>query len=365
MFTQKDLRELVDYQSSSAMLSVYLNTDPSLGNADAYRLRLRTMLKSVDNTEDINRILRFFETEYDWTGKSVALFSDVNNDFFRFFPLAVPVQDLIYVGERANLRPLTGLLDSYGGYGVVLLDKQGARLFHFHLGELKEQEGVLGEEVRQSKGSGSAMTGMRGGAGKQARVVEETVERNIKEIVDFSIRFFEQKHVRRIILCGAEDTLALYKSYLPKAWLSLIVGSFPAAMTASNTEILNRAMEVGLEAERKREDLLVDQLITNHAKNAAAVMGINQTLDAVNSGRVKTLVVHHGYTKSGHYCADCNLITISPQGTCSVCGNGVKSVDDVVSLAINTTMKNGGDIEIVQAHEGLFNAGKIGAFLRY
>jgi hypothetical protein len=59
------------------------------------------------------------------------------------------------------------------------------------------------------------------------------------------------------------------------------------------------------------------------------------------------------------------LITISPQGTCSACGNGVKSVDDVVSLAINTTMKNGGDIEIVQDHEGLLNAGKIGAFLRY
>lgn len=365
MFTQKDLRELVDYQSSSAVLSVYLNTDPSSGNADAYRLRLRTMLKSVDNKKDVDRILRYFDTEYDWTGKSVALFSDVENDFFRVFPLAVPVQDLMYVGDRSNVRPLTALLDSYGGYGVVLLDKQGARLFHFHLGALKEQEGVLGEAVRQSKGSGSAMTGMRGGAGKQARVMEETVERNIKEIVDFSIRFFEKKHVRRIILCGAEDTLALYKSYLPKAWLSLIVGSFPAAMTASNTEILNRAMEVGIEAERKREDQLVEQLITNSAKNSAAVIGITQTLDAVNSGRVKTLVVHQGFTQSGHYCADCDLIAISPQGTCSGCSETVKNVEDVISLAINTTMKNGGDIEIVHDHEGLLSAGKIGAFLRY
>ncbi len=365
MFTQKDLRELVDYQSSSAMLSVYLNTDPSLGNADGYRLRLRTMLKTVDKAEDMERILRYFDTEYDWAGKSVALFSDAKNDFFRVFPLAVPVQDLIYVGERFNVRPLTGLLDSYGGYGVVLVDKQGARLFHFHLGALKEQEGVLGEVVRQSKGSGSAMTGMRGGGGKQGRVVEETVERNIKESVEFAIRFFEKKHVRRIILCGTEDTVALFKSHLPKAWLSLIVGSFPAAMTTSSTEILNRAMEVGIQAERKREDQLVDRLITNSAKNAAAVIGLEATLAAVNDGRVRTLVVHQGFTQSGQYCVGCDLITISPQGSCQACGETVKNVDDVVSLAINTILTNGVDLEIVHDHGGLLKAGKIGAFLRY
>ena len=151
MFTEKDLRELVGHQSKTSMMSIYLNTDPAEGNADSYRLRLRNMLKTTDLSDDIARIELFFETEYDWSGKSVAVFSDVTEDFFRVFPLAVPVKDLVNVGIRPNVRPLAGLLDSFGGYGVVLLDKQGARLFHFHLGELYEQEGVLGELIKQVK----------------------------------------------------------------------------------------------------------------------------------------------------------------------------------------------------------------------
>lgn len=365
MFTQQELRELVDYQSESAMISLYLNTDPSLGSADGYRIRLRNMLKSIEKSPNVDRIFKYFETEYDWAGKSVAVFCDVDNQFFQVFPLAVPVQDLISVGERSNVRPLTALVDSFGGYGVVLVDKQGARLFHFHLGELKEQEGFFGDEVRQSKGSGSAMTGMRGGAGVQPRVVEETVERNMREMVEFTTHFFEQKHIRRIILCGADENLAQFKTHLPKAWQSLIVGSFAASMTDSFTEILDRTMEVGLQAEVERENQLVEKLITQSAKKSAAVVGLDATLEAVNQGRVKTLVVTKGFVTPGYYCADCDLISMSPIGTCEGCGEPVKSVEDIVSLAVNLTMKHGGDVEVVHDETPLSKAGHIGAFLRY
>lgn len=36
MFTEKDLRELVDHQAQQSMLTIYLNTDPSMGNTDSY-----------------------------------------------------------------------------------------------------------------------------------------------------------------------------------------------------------------------------------------------------------------------------------------------------------------------------------------
>ena len=140
MFSENDLRELVNYSAKSAMLSIYLNTDPTLGNSDSYRLRLRNMLKSVELEEDVERVEQYFNNEYDWAGKSVAIFSDVSAEFLRVYPLAVPVADLINIGVRPNVKPLASLLDSYGGYGVVLLDKQGARMFYFHLGELNKKE---------------------------------------------------------------------------------------------------------------------------------------------------------------------------------------------------------------------------------
>ncbi len=364
MFSDKDLRELVDYQSQSKMLSIYLNTDPTLGNADSYRLRLRSMMKNTNLKDDVERIENYFDTEYDWSGRSVVLFSDVTADFFRVYPLAIPTPDLIHEGIRPNVRPLAGLIDSFGEYGVVLVDKQGARIFHFHLGELREQEGVLGNEIKQIKTGGSAL-GMRGGGNIQARSIDETVERNVRESVDFATRFFESKHIRRILLGGSDDNTALFRSFLPKSWQSLIVGSFVMPMTATSHEIAQRAMEIGTKAEEEREAHLVERLITQAAKRNQAVTGLEPVLAAVGAGRVQTLVIQRGYHTAGFRCPDCEVITSMPEVACQACEQTPQEVQDVIALAVTITLKHGGEVEVVELIPDFEDAGKIGAFLRY
>lgn len=365
MFSEKDLRELVEYQAAQSMLTIYLNTDPTMGNADAYRLRLRNMLKTVELELDVQQVEKFFETEYDWSGRSVALFSDQQSNFFRAYPIAVPVPDLIHVGTRPNVRTLAGLLDSYGGYGVVLMDKQGARLFHFHLGQLAEQEGVLGETVKQIKKGGSGVTGMRGGIASQTRSVEEVVERNMREIINFSVRFFEHKHIRRILLSGTDDNISLFKTHLPKMWQSLIVGTFPAAMTTSHQEILSKALEIGDKAEKAREKHLVEKLITQASKQANAIVGLEPTLNAVNEGRVQSLVVGYGYQVSGFRCPQCNMITSHSDIVCKKCNSEAVQIADVIATAVSMTLKNGGEVDVIKSDPNLKDAGNIGAFLRY
>lgn len=365
MFTEKELRELVEYQSQKSMLTIYLNTDPTMGNADSYRLRLRNMLKSIEATEDVEKIVNYFETEYDWSGRSVAVFSDQNANFFKVYPLAVPVPDLVHVGLRPNVRPLAGLLDSYGGYGVVLIDKQGARLFHFHVGELVEQEGVLGESVRQIKKGGSGVTGMRGGIASQTRSMEETIERNMREAIDFAVKFFEEKHIRRILLSGTDDNVAFFRSHLPKMWQSLIVGTFPSSMTDSHQQILNRALEIGQKAEKDRELMLVKKLITQAAKQAGAVLGVESTLKAVNEGRVQTLVIEQGFKTPGYRCPNCNTLTSLSDIVCKQCSTEAVEVADVISTAVSLILKHGGEVDVIHSPSDLVNAGNIGAFLRY
>lgn len=365
MFTEKDLRELVDHQSQQSMLTIYLNTDPTMGNADSYRLRLRNMLKTVDLAADVQQVEEYFDTEYDWAGKSVAVFSDQSQQFFKIFPLAVPVPDLIHIGLRPNVRPLAGLLDSYGGYGVVLIDKQGARLFHFHLGQLVEQEGVFGASVRQVKKGGSAVTGMRGGIASQTRAVEETIERNMREVIDFSTKFFEEKHIRRILLSGTDDNIALFRSFLPKMWQSLIVGTFPGSMSASHQEILNKALEIGKKAEKDREDLLIEKIITQASKQAGAIIGLEPTLKAVNEGRIQTLVIQHGFQTQGFRCPQCNTITSLSEIVCKQCNSEAIGVSDVIATAVSLTLKSGGEVDVVDNQPEFEKAGSIGAFLRY
>ena len=365
MFTESDLHELLQFTADVPVLSIYLNTNPAEGNADAYRLHLRNMLKRVNLPEDNAAIEQYFSHVYDWSGRGVAVFSCAQRGFFRAFPLAVPVRNRLLVGDRPSVRPLADLLDSYGGYGVVLADQQGARLFFFHLGALREQEGTVGEAVKRVKrGGASSVHGQRGGTAGKTGYADEVVERNAKEIADFTVRFFEDNHVRRVLIGGTEENIARLRADLPKAWQSLILGTFSMPMTASHSEVLSRAMQAGLAVEKERETSLVSNLITTAAKGGPAIIGLEATLTAVNAGRVATLVILEGFAKPGYRCHDCDTLAASEQG-CQDCGGAAEKVMDVIDLAVHTVLRHGGDVEIIHDSPELAAVEKIGALLRY
>ena len=366
MLSESDLRELLEISADQPMLSVYLNTVPTEGNADAYKLRLRNMLKEVPLRQDVNVVERYFDHEYERSGRSIAIFSCAAKGFFRAYNLAVPIPNQVYVNDRPAVKPLADVLDAFGGYGVVLVDKQGARLFFFHLGELREQEGVLGETVKHTKqGGASTFPGRRGGVAGQTHYVDEVIERNMKECVDFATRFFDENHVRRVLIGGTDENIALFRGQLPKAWQSLVVGAFAMSMTASHSEVLSKAMQVGLEAEQKREARLIDAVITAAAKGGGGTVGIDATLTAVHDGRVQTLLVSEGYSEPGYHCKGCGYLTTLEQKACPFCGGAFEKLPDSVEHAVMDVMQNGGVIEVVHDGRALEQAGKIGAILRY
>ncbi len=366
MLSESDLRELLDISADQPMLSVYLNTVPTEGNADAYKLRLRNMLKEVPLHQDVTVVERYFDHGYERSGRSIAIFSCAARGFFRAYPLAVAIPNQVYMSDRPAVKPLADVLDAFGGYGVVLVDKQGARLFFFHLGELREQEGVLGETVKRTKqGGASAVPGRRGGVAGQTRYADEVVERNMKESVDFATHFFDDNHVRRVLIGGTEDNIAHFRSQLPKAWQSLVVGDFAMSMTASHSEVLAKAMQVGLEAEQKREARLVEAAITAAAKGGGGAVGIDATLAAVHTGRVQTLLVSEGYSEAGYHCKSCGYLTTIDQEACPACGGAFEKLPDAVEHAVMDVMKGGGMIEVVHDGRALEGAGRIGAILRY
>jgi len=366
MITDRDLRELLDYQSPNMVLSLYLNTDPGAGNAEMHRQHLRALLRQVDFPDDKEVIERFFEHEFDWSGRSVAVFSCAADDWFRSYSLAIPIRSRIRVSDRPHIKPLADLLDAYGGYGVALVDKQGARFFSFHMGELIEQEGYLGENIRHTKrGGGSQATGRRGGVAGKTNYVEEVAERNAREAAEFATRFFTEKNVRRIVIGGTEENINLFRNQLPKAWQSLIVGAFPMSMTASHTEVLERAMQVGREAENKHEAKLVEAVVTAAAKGDGAVVGLEDTLKALNEGRIQNLLFLEGLREPGYQCTQCGYLTSIEVEVCPYCSGKMKQIPDAVELAVSRVMQNNGEVEVLRDDGDLAKYGHIGAVLRY
>jgi len=365
MFAEHDLRELVEFRAQAPVLSLYLNTDPTQGNADTHKLRVRSMLKDINLPQDVEAIQRYLDHEFNWSGRGVALFSCAQEGFLRVYSLPMPVRNLLHIGDRPSVKILADLLDNYGGYGVILVDKQGARVFHFHLGSLVEQEGVVGEEVKHTKrGGASTVPGRMGGVAGRTRAMEEQIERNMRDSAGFAVHFFEEKHIRRILIGGTDENTNLFRNYLPKSWQSLIVGTFPLAMTSNPSEVQEKAMQIGMEAEAHMESELLERLETQAAKGSGAVVGLAAVLDAVNEGRVQHLVLAEGFRKVGFQHKENGTLTMAPPQ-----GDGreleYQKVFDVVDLAVGAVMRTGGEVIVVHQTEVMQKFGNIGAMLRY
>ncbi len=366
MLTDRDLRELLEYTSDEPVLSVYLNTDPLERAADQVRLHLRALLKVSDAPEaDRTAVEAYFEHDFPWTGRGAAVFSCAGDGLFRAYSLAVPLPNHVHVAQRPFVKPLANVLDSYGGYGVVLVDRQRARMFFFHLGELQAEEDFAGEEVRRTKRGGGSQAAGRRSSVAGTRATDEIVERNLREAAERTARFFEGYRVRRVLIGGTDGNVALFRAMLPKAWQSLVVGTFPISMNASHAEVMAKALEIGQQAEHRREENLARQVVTAAAKGQNGVIRLADTLRAVREGRVQTLLISEGFHAPGYRCTGCDYVVVEALEQCPFCGKSFAPIPDAVDMAVRQVMAQGGEVEVLHSVPELETAGRIGALLRY
>ncbi len=372
MISEKELQELAAYgQTDTPVVSLYLNVDPKQITTDGYRLRLRGLLKEAYRPEvaqDLDAIEKFIEHEYDWGGRGLVLFSSQPVDFWKAYSLAVPVnRSRLEIGRRPVIRPLVHLLDVYGSFAVVIADRQGARLFSFHLGQLVETEGFLGEEIRRlKKGGGSSRGGASrsGGRGGSQRE-REVAAQNLRNAAEATVAFFEQRSLKHLLIAGTDETVAQLRELLPKHLQDSIVGTFSIDMNAQDNDVLERSLEIVQQANQTREAELVETVITAAAKGSNGVIRLDDTLGSVSEGRVQTLIVSDGFMAAGYRCQSCAYITGQSLSACPFCGGVVSEIPDAVELALRRVMEQGGEVAIIEQCDRLDAAGGIGALLRY
>lgn len=365
MFSEKDLQALLDFSAKGQVLSVYLNTDPTETNQEAAKIRMRNLVKNIDLPEDVEAVTNYVNFEYGWDARGLAIFSDQHENFFQTYRINLSVPDQAMVADTPIVRPMVRLADTFKGWGVILVDKQGARFFSFNLGELVEMESVSGEEVRQTKrGGGNAMPGRMGGSGASGNV-ENTIDRNIKEVIDQAVDFFSRHHIRRIMIGGTDDNIARFKEELPKSWQSLVVAEFPMSMTASTNDILEKALQAARSAQTKQTRNLVEQAVTLAAKGSSGVIGLIDTLNANHEGRVKTLLVAEDFKQEGYRCTECGFLTVQELDQCPFCGGSFETIDNAVEMAVQEALTKGADVKVISEDEELAEAGNIAAILRY
>lgn len=372
MFKRSDLEALAAYKGKHPVASLYLHLDPRLrGTPDAYRARLRGLLKEVAErapAEDLAAIEAYFEKEFDWLGRGVAVFSGQADGLWRVEQFAVPIRSYVHVGQKPFIMPLADLMDTYGSYSVAVVDQQAIRMIHFHLGEPVATEELEGEEVRHMKaGGGKGRRGdVSGGRGDDLTGYErETVRGNLRTFAEALGSFCTRHKSEHLLLGGAEPTLAQFRGMLNNPCQERLEGMANIPMQASDKEVLTRSLEVLQANEKAREVQLVETIQTLAAKGANGAVGLENTLNAIHAGRVQTLVLVEGYNAPGYQCRGCSYVTANPSEACPFCSGQLAKVANAAEPAIRRVVEQGGKVEFLDEETLLNVQGGVGALLRY
>lgn len=362
MFTETELQELMEFQADGrTLLSLYLNTDLSQQPKEKVRLVLRELLDRVSDRvreTDRQRVERFFDFEYDWQSKGVVIFSHQESGFWRAYPLSVPLTNGVFAFGRPYIKPLADLLEEYGRYGVVLVDREGARIFLVHMGVIQEQEEIMGQDLRRHKQGGWA-------AQRYQRRVDKQAEQNLKLVARATSAFCEGGQCNRLIIGGSDETVAQFVEMLPKAVRKKVVATISIDVTASPAQVLEASSEVIQEEQRRYENEQVEAMVTAAASGGAGVMGLADTLGALQEGRVHRLIVAQGYEHEAYLCGNCGYVVAQEMKSCPLCRGKIKKMDNAVDYIVQKVVESGGEVMVVRDSPALANAGHIGALLRY
>ncbi len=365
MFHEAELRELVEFDGQgSPVVSLYLNVDPRYRTAEAYKLALRGLLDSAAGIDqaDRERIERFIDLEYDRKARSIVCFSCLRQGFWRSYAFETPVDDAIMVDRRPLVRRLVEMIDTYGHLGVVAVDKNGARFFSFHLGELEEARGIVGEEVRRHKQGGWA-------AQRYQRHEDEAALANLREAAEQTDELLRQNHWQRLVLAGTDANVAHFRELLSPHLQKIIVGTMPLELDANINTVREHAEAVAMQARDGYIQQLADDLLVAAGKGNGAVVGLTPTLEAVQSGRIYQLLFTEDYEIDENVirrCEKCGYLSSEAGEACPVCGGNRQPVPDAINTLARRSIAQNANVIVVPPATSLAREGHhIGAFLRF
>lgn len=373
MLSREELKEIARLEGNGTYyVSLYLNVNPVTNPGGEHIIRLKNMLKdsaeSLDKSvlkkvkDDLSAIEAHVLGNKREFKKGLSILSSSGNSFWREYNVSVPLKSELIVDKTPHIKPLFDIMDNYKRYAALLVDKESARIFIVHLGEITEYGEVHTPDVpgRHKKGGWFALS-----QNHYARHVNYHVGLHLKDVVEKLDSFLKGEVVSRVIVGGSAAAVVMIKGLLPKTVSDRIIGFFQAGMFEGNTDILKKVEPVLALFEKKSEQETVRELITRAEKNERAVLGIGNVLNAVQEGNVMKLLFVRDFGLQGYSCKSCGAVSTARLEECPYCKGRMEDVNYLVDLLAQKAVEQGAVIEVVDEASELSKKGKIGAVLRF
>jgi peptide subunit release factor 1 (eRF1) len=239
----------------------------------------------------------------------------------------------------------------------VLTDTNTARIFVFGLGHVIDAEDMKGKKVHRVKVGGWSQA-------RYQRRVGNAHQEHAKEVIERLAQIVLEDHVSHIILAGDSVVIPLLQEQLPQEMVPM-VEVMRLDIHASERDVLTATLEKLQEQEAKTAREKVDRLMQQYRARGLAVVGLQETLEALANGQVDELVLSGALEASHPQLEEVEAI-LAPEIPDS--NGGTESEEprqaSLPDLLVTKAKQTGATVTFIDA-DLLESTGGVGAFLRW
>jgi peptide subunit release factor 1 (eRF1) len=370
VITETAIRELAAFRSSgSPVVSCYLDVDGRRQvRPQDYEQRLDALLRQAAGRDlqasqaDLDVITNYVRNGFDRSGvRGLAMFSCAEQHFWQVLALPVPVSNSLTVNHSPAVEPLEHLVHELEPLGILLVDRQRARMFVYQFGELIERAELFEELPRDYDTRDEASRGSRE---REQHHTDELVAQHLRHSAEVAFRLLRDRGFAHFTVGGTDDIYAATVASLHPYLSERLTHRIHLGVTASEKEVCAAALEIEKQIETEKEAALVTRLRDSIGSHSKGVAGLVDTIEALNGRRVATLLVSDGFTESGWRCPSCG--SLARKGpTCKVDGAEMDHHDDVIHEVVDIALRTGCALEVCVGNADLDVLGRVGALLRY
>ncbi len=291
--------------------------------------------------------MRAFIAETDFDGVlGLACFAELpppggvpggGEPFSRFLRLPVRVDNRVALGREPDLGPLLRAIATYDHYLVVRFDADDARILSVYLARVvgAESERARGQTEEEFPGRLRSQPGGWAQMRFQRRK-REHVHRWFHDLAGRIARLVDREKPEGLVLLGQDVNIAGLREALPETVRTRVIRADTVEAHATDAELLAKVEPLVEAVRQSRAGKLVDEVYDRTLRDFFAVGGIDDTLAALQQGKVETLVVSGRFDARGGRCERCGFLVSARHRSCPYCGGSLAQVplfQHLVSMA--------------------------------
>jgi hypothetical protein len=300
-------------------------------------------------TADMERLTTYLDEELDPAATGIVVIACHQQGVFEPVPLDVPVDSGFTIGPIPSLRQLARAVDDYPPYAIIAADQRDAFLWLM--------EGQSWDRGVQLEATGYPRKQQQGGWSQQRyqNRADERVEAFARTIAEETRRAFEEVNApvpyEYLIIAANEQMFTILNAELHETIKERVLGQITLPIDANITEVTAAAQPLVDEAERQQELEAVQAIRDGVGAGGNGVAGAVDTITALETGQVMTLVMNDDFSQPGWADYTLPLYGVgSPPGEHPAGGDVANLVptaveDEVVRLALQI----GAEVQLVRS----------------